>query len=559
MVATAVAETRYEPQCDTVEALDAQLMACVRSAAPLRRALARVAGALVRRRAFEPLGFVRLGDYARERAGLSARELQELAWVDERLARLPKLDEALTLGRLGWSKARLLCRVATPEDEGRWLEAAGRLSAAALAREVRTIDVGALEAGHAAGDAAQREVLRVRAPARVRAKWGEVKRTVRRVSGEWLPNEVCVELTLAEVLSAITLEEGCDVPPSVARSVHSGRTEPMPAPAPSSLVGTPAAPSPFVLALVEGLEAASPRTLDERLRRAAALERGHLARVGPLLLALTRLRGPHALGFKSVDAYAREQLGMSPRKARALLRPERACQRAPALGAAWHAGALTVSQAQVLVPLVLAEGSEPFHAAWITRAGEVTVRRLQDDVEHALESGAFDPALLPTLPAAACAESGPAGVQTGARPTRLETDTWVANVPGDLAQLFRACLSSVARRLDTGPGPALEAMFDHAIASWWVSTPRKYRVFERDGWRCTVPGCTSQRNLHAHHVLFRSAGGGDDLANLTTLCTAHHHHGVHRGRIRISGRAPEALTFEMPLGRFHSGDRIVAA
>jgi len=31
--------------------------------------------------------------------------------------------------------------------------------------------------------------------------------------------------------------------------------------------------------------------------------------------------------------------------------------------------------------------------------------------------------------------------------------------------------------------------------------------------------------------------------------------GVHAGAIRISGRAPGALVFELPLGRFRSGDR----
>jgi hypothetical protein len=55
-------------------------------------------------------------------------------------------------------------------------------------------------------------------------------------------------------------------------------------------------------------------------------------------------------------------------------------------------------------------------------------------------------------------------------------------------------------------------------------------------------------------VLFRSAGGSDDLANLTTLCAAHHQRCVHAGLIRIRGRAPEGLVFEMPLGRFRSGD-----
>jgi hypothetical protein len=112
----------------------------------------------------------------------------------------------------------------------------------------------------------------------------------------------------------------------------------------------------------------------------------------------------------------------------------------------------------------------------------------------------------------------------------------------------------VARRLGT-TGAALEAMFDHCIDTWRCPTPREHRVFERDGFRCTVPGCTSQRNLHAHHVLFRSAGGSDDLANLITLCAAHHQRGVHAGVIRISGRAPDELVFELPLGRFRSGDR----
>jgi hypothetical protein len=48
----------------------------------------------------------------------------------------------------------------------------------------------------------------------------------------------------------------------------------------------------------------------------------------------------------------------------------------------------------------------------------------------------------------------------------LETDVWVANVAADVGRLFRACLGSLARRLNTGPGAALEAMFDHCIDTW---------------------------------------------------------------------------------------------
>jgi hypothetical protein len=312
-------------------------------------------------------------------------------------------------------------------------------------------------------------------PRLVKAKWGAVRRTLRQVAGAWLPNEACVELALAEVLSAIELEAEPERPVPLVQRARAARADLDAAPAPTPAV--PVEPSPFVLSLLAGLEDASPRELDRRLCRAAALERGWLARVGALLLTFADLGGPRALGFRSLDGYARERLAMSARKARVLLRLERACRLAPVLGEAWHSGRITVSEAQALVPLLLAPGSEPFHAAWIKRAGAVTVRRLEDDVEHALASGTLDPSGLPALP-------DPAGVQTGAQTTDTETDVWVANVPSDVARLFRACLHSVARRLNRGPGAAFEAMLDHAIESWRVPMPRAHSVFERDGWRC---------------------------------------------------------------------------
>jgi hypothetical protein len=345
MSAAVVAESRHDPRADEVEALDARLTERVRSGAPLRRALARIAGAFVRRRAWEPLGFARPGDYARERPGLSARELHDLAHVDTALAKLPAIDAALATGRLGWTKARLLCRVATPEDEAGWLAAAGRLSAAALAREVRAIDVGSLEAGSADptdDEPGEREVLRVRAPTHVKAKWGNVKRTLRRVVGEWLPTETCAELVAAEVLSAIRLEVDPEALPPLAQRVRTDAADPTQTPGPVPC--PPAARSPFVEAFVAGLENADGRELDRRLCRAAALEQRLLAGIGPLLLAFADARGHFDLGFRSLDAYARERVGISPRKARALLRVERACALAPAFGEAWRSGRITWSK-----------------------------------------------------------------------------------------------------------------------------------------------------------------------------------------------------------------------
>jgi hypothetical protein len=68
------------------------------------------------------------------------------------------------------------------------------------------------------------------------------------------------------------------------------------------------------------------------------------------------------------------------------------------------------------------------------------------------------------------------------------------------------------------------------------------KVFERDGYKCTFPGCRSSRNLSIHHIRHRADGGTHDPPNLTTQCDGHHclH---HDGFIEISGQAPDALVF----------------
>jgi hypothetical protein len=80
-----------------------------------------------------------------------------------------------------------------------------------------------------------------------------------------------------------------------------------------------------------------------------------------------------------------------------------------------------------------------------------------------------------------------------------------------------------------------------------------------------VPGCTSWRNLHDHHLQFRSAGGSDAPGNRVALCAFHHQRCLHVGFMRIRGRAPEALVFEFglrpcasPLARYRSGDIEIA-
>jgi len=200
----------------------------------------------------------------------------------------------------------------------------------------------------------------------------------------------------------------------------------------------------------------------------------------------------------------------------------------------------------------------------VERAQAVSVRQLGEDVDRALASDWLDPS--------ACDASGS---QTRARPTASREQARIFfTAPRDVATLFRAALATIQRRIEQRNGrpsdesEALDAMLGHVLVAWGNLSerriPKEHRVFERDGWRCAVPGCTSYRNLHRHHIEYRSTGGADDESNCITLCAFHHLRGVHAGLLRIRGTAPGGLRFELglrtghaPLAIYASGDRLV--
>jgi hypothetical protein len=138
---------------------------------------------------------------------------------------------------------------------------------------------------------------------------------------------------------------------------------------------------------------------------------------------------------------------------------------------------------------------------------------------------------------------------------RIETCTASFVGPADIVRLFRAVLCTVRRRIGEhsgrlpSRGDALEAMLGHAFESWGADArvPARHAVFARDGWRCSVPGCTSMQNLHDHHIRFRSAGGSDAPHNRITLCAFHHLRGVHGGLLGCIGRAPDGVMWQMGL------------
>jgi hypothetical protein len=301
-------------------------------------------------------------------------------------------------------------------------------------------------------------------------------------------------------------------------------------------------------------------------------------RVAPLLRRVSSPEYEWRGDYCTLPSYAREQLGMSASKARALLRLERAGDVCPELRRAYRSGRLSWVKAQCLLPLLLLDLEGEWRPAWVAWAGRVTVRRLEQDVERALLLRAghhfawhrckFHPerAQDPILPAERqmCAPD----IDTEA------TQQLAWRVPRDVAALFTAVRETLRARLrpERGryltDGEVFDGLLDCALLAWTLRDPAARRpdpVIERDGYCCAVPGCTSRRNLQDHHLRFRSAGGSDAPDNRIALCAFHHQRCLHAGLLRVRGRAPDGLVFELglrpgasPLVRYRSGDIAVA-
>jgi len=83
---------------------------------------------------------------------------------------------------------------------------------------------------------------------------------------------------------------------------------------------------------------------------------------------------------------------------------------------------------------------------------------------------------------------------------------------------------------------------------------RDYAILKRDRFRCQVPGCNCRRNLHVHHIIWRSKGGTDEPSNLIVLCAKCHLRLLHNLlTLKIEGTAPHNLTFTF--GPRSHGDR----
>lgn len=511
------------------------------------------------------LGYACLGDYARERLGIAGRTAQAMAQLSAALRERPLLRDAVLRGEVSARKALALLPVAFGGSEASWMERARSETARALAEAVK-VERGQEEAGEEEAwdrvrlplSAEQRGTLDeamvlagtvVGVPAtrhqRLEAMsqeylgehgheggqggdeagegGGEASQAAgeaRQASDEATAADGAVYQDEASAGGDAVTESGVAWSPGPSRhrdlfslevegwleavkkelEIETGRWEAL------TRVDPVAAP--------RAGEEESPPAIDAGLRRLA----GMLARwdelVGHLALVMKFFGLRKEAGFADFDHYCVERLWMAPRTVEQRVWLERRFYDLPGLREAMRSGRLSYEQARLVAEVADAGSVED----WVRRAEGMTCIDLRRTIEGREER------------------------QMCAR------EELSIRVPRRVAELMDAAFRAARRKAgrELSPAECLVEIARHFTETWKGvvserSTPQR-RVRRRDE-HCQVPGC-SRAALHAHHVIHASQGGPDDPWNLTGVCAAHHLC-IHSGWVRVSGRAPDRLVWEL--------------
>ncbi len=94
--------------------------------------------------------------------------------------------------------------------------------------------------------------------------------------------------------------------------------------------------------------------------------------------------------------------------------------------------------------------------------------------------------------------------------------------------------------------------------SHWIRTPKRLRIYTRDGWRCQWCSCRVVRtrtrrplsyDATLDHFLPRALGGGNETTNVFTACY----------RCNSSRGDAAAIAYAFATGRVEALDRIIDA
>jgi len=118
--------------------------------------------------------------------------------------------------------------------------------------------------------------------------------------------------------------------------------------------------------------------------------------------------------------------------------------------------------------------------------------------------------------------------------------------PASVVALFAEAVAAFGRAGEPR-WVGLERLIAHVHDTWEALPSHRDPIFSREGWRCAVPACEARRNLHDHHLRFRSHGGSNERENRIAVCAWHHLRALHAGFVRARGTAPGAVRWELGL------------
>ncbi len=325
------------------------------------------------------------------------------------------------------------------------------------------------------------------------------------------------------------------------------------------------------------------RAIDRRLREYARHRSALDAAEAFDLVRAQQLRIYLCFGFLSLYEYMERVLGYGPHTARERMRVAHALSGLPETAAALAQGKLTFSGVRELTRVATADTE----TEWLAKAEGLVTNQIESLVANHRPGDRPDDPPRPDLRPRTVRLELPPEVYALWRQARMvvanergseisdadfvETLCRGAIAPGSgdagpahqiayqqCPDCRRATQNGAGREIDVSPEVVERASCDAKnLGSLDAATPERAtttvtprvreQVFARDHHRCTAPGCRSARNLDLHHIRYQSHGGGNEISNITLLCTGHHA-ALHAGLLSIQGQAPYHLEFRWLYG-----------
>jgi 5-methylcytosine-specific restriction endonuclease McrA len=310
--------------------------------------------------------------------------------------------------------------------------------------------------------------------------------------------------------------------------------------------------------------------LDQRLEQAVEENERSERLICDLLLAMVERRGYEKFGFTDIYYYAEGRFGFSARKTRYLLHLAQQLRRLPRVKEALAQGRLGWTKASRIARVATTEDE----VMWLDSALSLSVRELDQKINAERDAAGVkirawltqDQAAVWDYALEVCRRVNGVDLDVGhclelIAGEFLATYAYRAHQLEETECSDEGTLAEEQHAAEDGPSDEEAAALEQKICPCNDDLPcptasaeygRTWRfVLERDAYRCQYPDCAARRELHVHHIVFRSHSGKKGRArsnspqNLITTCVFHHRM-IHAGTIGVKGQAPSGLIWRRP-------------